>query len=129
MAELQQENFNPILMYKAQGELDLSFPSLSSDSFVLALQTEFQLELYTKFASSVLCVDSTHGTNAYNFKLITCIVADEFGQGTIISVIIITHIIMLSILIYRSACGMVHFRQGKYRGDATLPFIPERQIS
>lgn len=50
VAELQQENFNPILMYKAQEELDSSFPSLSSDSFVLALQTEFQLELYTKFA-------------------------------------------------------------------------------
>ena len=48
MAELQQETFNPVLMYKAQGELDSSFPSLSSDSFVLALQTEFQLELYTK---------------------------------------------------------------------------------
>ena len=82
--KLQQETFDPVLMYKAQGELDSSFPSLSSDSFVLALQTEFQLELYTKYASSVLCIDSTHGTNAYNFKLITCIVADEFGQGTII---------------------------------------------
>lgn len=81
VAKLQQEAFNSILMYKAQGELDPSFPSLSSDSFVLALQTEFQLDLYKKYASSVLCIDSTHGTNAYNFKLITCIVADEFGQG------------------------------------------------
>ncbi len=83
VAELQQETFNSILMYKAQGELETSFPSLSSDSFVLAFQTEFQLDLYKKYASSVLCIDSTHGTNAYNFKLITCIVADEFGQGTI----------------------------------------------
>ena len=75
VAELRQETFNPILMYKAQGELNPSFPSLPCDLF-------FQLELYKKCASSVLCIDSTHGTNAYNFKLITCIVADEFGQGT-----------------------------------------------
>ena len=71
VAELQQETFNPILVYKVQGELDPNFPSLSSDSFVLALQTEFQLGLYQKYAPSVLCIDSTQGTNAYNFKLIT----------------------------------------------------------
>ena len=83
VAELQQEAFNSMLMYKAQGELDPSYPSLSSDLFVLALKTEFQLDLYRKYASSVLCIDSTHGTNVYNFKLITCIVADKFGQGTL----------------------------------------------
>ena len=82
VAELQQENFNPILIYKAQGEVDPGFPLMLSDSFVLALQTEFQLDMYKEFAPSVLCIDSTHETNAYNFKLITCIVADKFGQGT-----------------------------------------------
>ena len=84
VAELQQETFNPVLIYKPQGECTSSHPSLPSESFVLAIQTQFQLELYQKYASSLLCIDSTHGTNAYNFKLITCIVADEFGQGTYI---------------------------------------------
>ena len=27
------------------------------------------------------CVDSTHGTNQYRFKLITIIVPDEYGKG------------------------------------------------
>ncbi len=68
-------------MYKSQGVVDSLFPTLSSEAFVLALQTEFQLQQYRKYASTVLCIDSTHGTNAYNFKLITVMVADEFGHG------------------------------------------------
>ena len=63
-----------------------AFPNLTSDSFVLALQTEFQLQQYKKYASSILCIDSTHGTISYKFKLITCIVPDEFGQGNTIYV-------------------------------------------
>ena len=39
-----------------------------------------QKELFEKFSSTV-CIDSTHGTNAYQFKLITCIVPDDFGKG------------------------------------------------
>ena len=31
--------------------------------------------------SSVVCVDSTHGTNMYDFLLITILVLDEFGEG------------------------------------------------
>ena len=29
----------------------------------------------------VLCVDSTHGTNGYDFTLITVLVVDEYGEG------------------------------------------------
>ena len=79
--ELQQEPFNPVLIYKPQGVTNPNYPTLSEDAFVLAVQTEFQMQLYQTYAESVLCIDSTHGTNAYNFTLITCIVADNFGQG------------------------------------------------
>ena len=79
--ELQEEPFNPVLVYKPQGISDQGHPTLVEDAFVLAIQTEFQMHLYRTYADSVLCIDSTHGTNAYNFKLITCIVADNFGQG------------------------------------------------
>lgn len=80
--ELQQEPFDPILMYKPQGMLKEEYGTLGRDSFVLAVQTEFQVELYRKFSSKILCIDATHTTNAYRFKLITCMVPDEFGQGT-----------------------------------------------
>ena len=34
-----------------------------------------------KFAEGkVVCVDATHGTNAYDFKLITLLVVDEYGE-------------------------------------------------
>lgn len=79
--ELQQEPFNPILIYKPQGVVNDEYPTISKDSFIVAVQTEFQVDLYRKFSSKILCIDATHSTNAYRFKLITCIVPDDFGQG------------------------------------------------
>ncbi|XP_056009327.1 uncharacterized protein LOC130046477 [Ostrea edulis] len=37
--------------------------------------------MYKKFASRILCMDSTHKTNSYSFKLVTLMVADEFRKG------------------------------------------------
>ena len=82
MQELQSESFNPILFYKPQGcESELK-PFLKKDSFLLAIQTEFQMDLYQQFSHKILCIDATHSTNAYRFKLITCLVQDDFSQGT-----------------------------------------------
>ena len=32
-------------------------------------------------ASKIVCVDATHDTTQYGFKLITLLVPDEFGKG------------------------------------------------
>ena len=82
VAELQQESYNPVMAFKIQGCTD-KYPNLPQDTFLIVIQTEFQKELYQMYGKSVLCIDSTHGTNAYKFKLITCMVRDHFGQGTI----------------------------------------------
>ena len=79
--ELRGEPYNPILLYKRQHEVDQQLPSLPQDAFLLAIQTDFQQQLYQQYAHKVLCVDATHGTNAYRFKLITVMVADDYGQG------------------------------------------------
>lgn len=84
VGELLQEPYNPILIYKPQGKPMDEYPNLAKDSFVLAVQTEFQMKLYQKFSSRILCIDATHCTNAYRFKLISCVVPDEFDQGTFI---------------------------------------------
>lgn len=34
-----------------------------------------------KFGSDIICIDSTHGTNIYDFHLTTLLVVDEFGNG------------------------------------------------
>ena len=78
--QLQQESHNPVLLYKKFGQKCESVPDLPADSFLLAIQTRHQ-QLFQAFASKVVCMDSTHGTNHYDFKLITVMVADQFGQG------------------------------------------------
>ena len=60
--ELQNEPFNPILFYKPQGSESGKTPFLKKDFFFLALQTEFQMELYQKFSYKILCIDATHST-------------------------------------------------------------------
>lgn len=34
-----------------------------------------------KFGSSTICIDTTHGTNMYDFQLLTVIVLDEYSEG------------------------------------------------
>ena len=34
-----------------------------------------------KLGRNVICMDSTHGTNAYQFLLISVIVLDDYGEG------------------------------------------------
>ena len=79
--KLQHEKYNPVLLYKewrVNSDLALDLPA---ESFVLCLQTKHQKKLLQQFGANVLCMDSTHGTNQYDFKLITVMVDDHFGQG------------------------------------------------
>ena len=78
--EIQQKPFNPVLIHKPQGMILEEFPTLAKKSSVLAVQREFQMEIYRKFCNKILCIDSTHSTNAYRFKLIAYVVPNKFGQ-------------------------------------------------
>ncbi|XP_022169811.1 uncharacterized protein LOC111033408, partial [Myzus persicae] len=73
-----ENSSNPIIMYKTQGTEH--FP-LDLNDFMLIIMTETQIEVLKKFSSGKLCIDSTHGTNQYNFNLTTIVVIDEFGEG------------------------------------------------
>ncbi len=81
VSELHKESFNPVLFFKPQGSKSQEHPSFPEEAFILAIQTKFQLELYKQHAPTILCIDSTHGTNQYRFKLITIIVRDDLGKG------------------------------------------------
>ena len=61
--ELTEEPFNPVLIYKPQGMKETQYPMVPEDTFMLVLQTQFQIELYRQHASTILCIDSTHCTN------------------------------------------------------------------
>lgn len=86
--KLLGEPYNPVLLYKPQGEDEFRVGpknptkyKIKNDDFFLAIQTEEQMEMFIKHASKIVCLDSTHGTNKYKFKLITLVVQDEFGKG------------------------------------------------
>ena len=81
VAELQKEIPSPVLTYKWQFEASPEHPNLPDDTFLLVVMTEFQSEMCCKFSHLMLCLDSTHNTNQYGFKLITLVVADEFRNG------------------------------------------------
>ena len=82
ITEWEQSESNPVLFYKLQGhdytEEDLN---LTTDDFIVILQSPFQKTLAKKFAHKGVCCDATHGTTAYDFKLTTLLVMDEFGEG------------------------------------------------
>ena len=82
VAEMMGLEYNPILLFKNQGQdQPPEMDNTSNDDFVLCIQTEFQRDILQKFGSNIVCIDSTHGTNAYDFKLTTIIVVDEYGEG------------------------------------------------
>jgi hypothetical protein len=83
---------NPVLLYKRQGqEPDAVLPGLSASDFVLCIQTITQRQFMLQFgAGSVVCLDSTHGTNQYDFNLVTAMVVDDFGQGNPVAFMIST---------------------------------------
>ena len=72
--------YNPVLHYKPQGAPEPDC-RLAETDFLLVIQTEFQRYMFSKFGNNALCMDSTHGTNAYDFNLMTAIVIDEYGEG------------------------------------------------
>ena len=45
------------------------------------IQTEFIKDMLQKFGGSIVCMDSTHGTNAYQFLLISVMVLHDCGEG------------------------------------------------
>lgn len=77
--EMKQSDNNPVFLYKPQGE---SAEIMPEKDFLLALQTPFQAHILQSCGhNKVVCIDSTHGTNAYDFSLTTVVVVDEFGEG------------------------------------------------
>jgi len=71
---------SPVLLYKAQGSD--SNDNLAVSDLMLCLQTSTQRRFMIDFGNSrMVCMDSTHGTNQYDFNLVTVLVVDDFGEG------------------------------------------------
>ena len=76
--ELQSKPYDPILAFKPQGSA--GHERIRKEDFLLAFQTEFQHDVLKEYGNNV-CMDATHGTNMYDFQLITLLVIDAHGEG------------------------------------------------
>ncbi len=80
--ELRKMNYNPVLVYKSQGEEQHdNICNIFKNDFLLCLQSEIQKDMLIKFGSNVICMDTTHGTNSYDFSLTSILVVGEFGEA------------------------------------------------
>ena len=71
--ELKSLPYNPIVVFKPQEEessLHMPSGSLTNNTFLLGIQTEYQRDAMQHYSNKLICMDSTHGTNIYNFLLI-----------------------------------------------------------
>ncbi|XP_050310998.1 uncharacterized protein LOC126746702 [Anthonomus grandis grandis] len=79
--ELETQENNPVLFYKKQGVVSELETLLIESDFCLILMNSVQAEVLKNFGSNIICIDSTHGLNPYDFELTTLMVLDEFSKG------------------------------------------------
>ena len=81
--EMKMSESNRIILYKPQGmPQPEACENMCNNDFMLVIQTHLQAEIIKKYSyDRVICIDSTHGTNGYDFTLITIVVIDDFGEG------------------------------------------------
>jgi len=72
---------SPIIYYKAQDVDDDDNSCLEVKDFALIIMSKFQAQQIIKFGPDKICIDGTHGTNAYDFQLHTLMTVDEYGTG------------------------------------------------
>ncbi|XP_064632844.1 uncharacterized protein LOC135491114 [Lineus longissimus] len=91
----EEENFNPIVIYKplgseiVVGDAEIDELPHAKDLFAVGLQIREQLKMMNN--REILCVDATHGTNQYQYGLLNLIVPDEFGIGYPVAHLITSH--------------------------------------
>ena len=84
--ELRGMEYDPVLLFKAQGvEQSAQLDNFALGDFALGIQTMFQRDMMCKFGSGAVCMDSTFGTNTYDFYLTTVLVVDEYGEGILVA--------------------------------------------
>ena len=66
--EMQSSSSDPILFYQ---------PQSGNQPFMLIIATTAQISMFNKYGGNIIAIDSTHGTNDYDFQLTTVMIVDE----------------------------------------------------
>ena len=67
--ELRAEPYDAVLLFKLQHSTSADFAAVPSNVFILGIQTQWKKEVFVRYANTIFCIDSTHGTNAYLMSL------------------------------------------------------------
>lgn len=81
---LVQKNSESYFLYKPMGVVDANYPDAAAEDFMLGFMCKEQQEVLVECMDSpisVVCIDSTHGTNAYQIKLTTLLTVNAIGSG------------------------------------------------
>ena len=75
--KMKTENDTTVILYKPQDVVDNNYPNLLKEDFLLAIMNNSQQEMFKLYGNDVICIDFTHGMNAYGFDLATIVVLDD----------------------------------------------------
>lgn len=81
---VQEDNGKSFFLYKPMGVKDDRFPESNAEDFMLGFMCDKQREVLLdcmQNPTSTICIDSTHGTNAYHIKLTTLLTINSLGSG------------------------------------------------
>ncbi|GFS52659.1 uncharacterized protein NPIL_356961 [Nephila pilipes] len=79
---LQGREDSPVILFKDQNTYDeVLYPGLKSEDFLLVIMNRCQREMLSFYGNDTICLDFTHGMNAYGFDLATILVLDDKREG------------------------------------------------
>jgi len=79
--QLRNEGDEGVFLYKPSGVISDEYPGVSKDDFLMAYMSKSQEHMLSTYGSDIICMDGTHGTNAYGIELSSLVVLDDQHQG------------------------------------------------
>ncbi|GFS87391.1 uncharacterized protein TNCV_207291 [Trichonephila clavipes] len=73
---------SPIVLFKDQNIFDENlYPGMKAEDFLLVIMNASQKDMLKFYGNDTICLDFTHGMNAYGFDLVTLLVLDDKREG------------------------------------------------
>ncbi|GFT08449.1 uncharacterized protein TNCV_2324661 [Trichonephila clavipes] len=79
---LKNREDSPIVLFKDQNIFDENlYPGMKAEDFLLVIMNASQKDMLKFYGNDTICLDFTHGMNAYGFDLATLLVLDDKREG------------------------------------------------
>ena len=106
---ITSEDYNPLLLYKLSTESENTDAKVDNSSFVIAIQTKEQNQLFQKYASGIVLLELASPTPFIPYYILTIKVLDEMEQaynvGHLISTIKDEEVAVAFFTEIKSRCG------------------------